>query len=125
MTDVIGSVADEGSFFEVHENFAKNIVVGFARLDGRSVGVVANQPRVNAGTLDIEASEKASRFVRLCDSFNVPILTFVDVPGFLPGTDQEHDGIIRHGAKLLYAFSEASVPSSRSSRGRPTAAPTT
>ncbi|AHG04345.1 methylmalonyl-CoA carboxyltransferase [Halobacterium sp. DL1] len=110
MTDVIGSVADEGSFFEVHENFAKNIVVGFARLDGRSVGVVANQPRVNAGTLDIEASEKASRFVRLCDSFNVPILTFVDVPGFLPGTDQEHDGIIRHGAKLLYAFSEASVP---------------
>ncbi|MFB6072982.1 MAG: acyl-CoA carboxylase subunit beta [Halobacterium sp.] len=110
MTDVVGSVVDEGSFFEVQENFAKNMVVGFARLDGRSVGVVANQPRVNAGTLDIEASEKASRFVRFCDSFNVPIVTFVDVPGFLPGTDQEHNGIIRHGAKLLYAFSEASVP---------------
>src|SRR6056297_3836556 len=110
MTDVVDSVADEGSFFEVQANYAKNIVVGFARLDGRSVGVVANQPRVNAGTLDIDASEKASRLVRFCDSFNVPILTFVDVPGFLPGTDQEHGGIIRHGAKLLYAFSEASVP---------------
>jgi acetyl-CoA/propionyl-CoA carboxylase carboxyl transferase subunit len=110
ITSVVDSVADEGSFFEVQADFAKNIVVGFARLDGRSVGVVANQPRVNAGTLDIEASEKASRFVRFCDSFNVPILTFVDVPGFLPGTDQEHGGIIRHGAKLLYAFSEASVP---------------
>ncbi|MFB6155877.1 MAG: acyl-CoA carboxylase subunit beta [Haloferacaceae archaeon] len=110
MHDVIGSVLDEGSFFEVHENFAKNMVVGFARLDGRSVGVVANQPRVNAGTLDIEASEKAARFVRTCDSFNVPIVTFVDVPGFMPGTDQEHNGIIRHGAKLLYAYSEATVP---------------
>jgi acetyl-CoA/propionyl-CoA carboxylase carboxyl transferase subunit len=110
ITSVVDSVADEGSFFEVQADFAKNIVVGFARLDGRSVGVVANQPRVNAGTLDIEASEKASRFVRFCDSFNIPILTFVDVPGFLPGTDQEHGGIIRHGAKLLYAFSEASVP---------------
>ncbi|MFC4359367.1 acyl-CoA carboxylase subunit beta [Halobium salinum] len=110
ITDVIESVADEGSFFEVQARFAKNVVVGFARLDGRSVGVVANQPRVNAGTLDIEASEKASRFVRTCDSFNVPILTFVDVPGFLPGTDQEHNGIIRHGAKLLYAYSEATVP---------------
>jgi len=110
MTDVIDSVVDEGSYFEVQENFAKNLVVGFARLDGRSVGVVANQPRVNAGTLNIAASEKGSRFVRFCDSFNIPILTFVDVPGFLPGTDQEHNGIIRHGAKLLYAYSEASVP---------------
>ncbi len=108
--DVVDHVADKGSFFEVHEDFAKNIVVGFSRLDGHSVGVVANQPRVNAGTLDITASEKASRFVRFCDAFNVPILTFVDVPGFLPGTDQEHDGIIRHGAKLLYAYSEATVP---------------
>ncbi|MFC6724967.1 acyl-CoA carboxylase subunit beta [Halobium palmae] len=110
MTDVVEGVVDEGSFFEVHEEFAKNVVVGFARLDGRAVGVVANQPRVNAGTLDIEASEKASRFVRTCDAFNVPILTLVDVPGFLPGTDQEHGGIIRHGAKLLYAYSEATVP---------------
>ncbi|SFR61441.1 acyl-CoA carboxylase subunit beta [Halogeometricum limi] len=108
--DVIDGVLDEGSFFGVHEDFAKNIVVGFARLDGHSVGVVANQPRVNAGTLDIEASEKAARFVRFCDGFNVPIVSFVDVPGFLPGTDQEHDGIIRHGAKLLYAYSEATVP---------------
>ncbi|MCD2199897.1 acyl-CoA carboxylase subunit beta [Halobacterium sp. KA-4] len=110
MTDVVGSVVDENSFFEVQENYAKNMVVGFARLDGRSVGVVANQPRVSAGTLDIQASEKASRFVRFCDSFNIPIVTFVDVPGFMPGTDQEHNGIIRHGAKLLYAYSEASVP---------------
>ncbi|WP_135820814.1 acyl-CoA carboxylase subunit beta [Halostella litorea] len=110
MTDVIGSVVDEGSFFEVNANFAKNVVVGFARLDGRSVGVVANQPRVNAGTLTVDASMKASRFVRTCDSFNVPIVTFVDVPGYMPGTDQEHRGIIRHGAKLLYAFSEATVP---------------
>jgi acetyl-CoA/propionyl-CoA carboxylase carboxyl transferase subunit len=110
MHDVIGGVLDEGSFFEVHENFAKNIVCGFARLDGHAVGVVANQPRVNAGTLDIEASEKSARFVRTCDAFNVPIVTFVDVPGFLPGTDQEHEGIIRHGAKLLYAYSEATVP---------------
>ncbi|MGM0590960.1 MAG: acyl-CoA carboxylase subunit beta [Halobacteriota archaeon] len=108
--DVIGHVIDEGSFFEVHEGFAKNIVVGFGRLDGHSVGIVANQPRVNAGTLDIESSEKAARFVRCCDAFNVPIVTFVDVPGFMPGTDQEHDGIIRHGAKLLYAYSEATVP---------------
>ncbi|WP_138006816.1 acyl-CoA carboxylase subunit beta [Halalkalirubrum salinum] len=110
MTDVIDAVFDEGSFLEVHENFAKNIVVGFARLDGRSVGVVANQPRVNAGTLDIEASQKGARFVRFCDAFNIPIVTFEDVPGFMPGTDQEHGGIIRHGAKLLYAFSEATVP---------------
>ncbi|GAB3424023.1 acyl-CoA carboxylase subunit beta [Haloparvum alkalitolerans] len=110
MKDVIGRVVDEGSFFEVQENFAKNIVVGFARLDGRSVGIVANNPRVNAGTLDIESSQKGARFVRFCDAFNVPIVTFEDVPGFMPGTDQEHNGIIRHGAKLLYAFSEATVP---------------
>jgi len=110
MVDVIESVVDEGSFFEVHENFAQNLVVGFARLDGHSVGVVANQPRVNAGTLDIEASQKGARFVRCCDAFNVPIVTFEDVPGFMPGTDQEHRGIIRHGAKLLYAYSEATVP---------------
>jgi len=110
MTDVIDATVDEGSFFEVNANFAKNVVVGFARLDGRSVGIVANQPRVNAGTLTVDASMKASRFVRTCDSFNVPIVTFVDVPGYMPGTDQEHRGIIRHGAKLLYAFSEATVP---------------
>ncbi|WP_368409404.1 acyl-CoA carboxylase subunit beta [Halorussus gelatinilyticus] len=110
MTRVIDGVVDEDSFFEVQEGYAKNIVVGFARLDGRSVGIVANQPRVNAGTLDIKSSEKGARFVRFCDSFNIPILTFVDVPGFMPGTDQEHGGIIRHGAKLLYAYSEATVP---------------
>ena len=110
MVDVIDRVVDEGSFFEVAEGYARNIVVGFARLDGRSVGVVANQPRVNAGTLDIDASLKGGRFVRFCDAFNVPILTFVDVPGFMPGTDQEHNGIIKHGAKLLYAYSEATVP---------------
>ena len=110
MHEVIGGVVDEGSFFEVHENFAKNVIVGFARLDGHSIGIVANNPRVNAGTLDIEASQKGARFVRFCDAFNVPILTFEDVPGFMPGTDQEHNGIIRHGAKLLYAFSEATVP---------------
>ncbi len=110
MHDVIGGVVDEGSFFEVHERFAKNVIVGFARLDGHAIGVVANNPRVNAGTLDIESSQKGARFVRFCDAFNIPILTFEDVPGFMPGTDQEHGGIIRHGAKLLYAFSEATVP---------------
>ncbi|HKJ57869.1 MAG TPA: acyl-CoA carboxylase subunit beta, partial [Halobacteriales archaeon] len=110
VVEVIERVTDEGSFMQVHEAFAQNVVCGFGRLDGHSVGVVANQPRVNAGTLDIEASEKASRFVRTCDAFNVPIVTFVDVPGFMPGTDQEHHGIIRHGAKLLYAYSEATVP---------------
>jgi acetyl-CoA/propionyl-CoA carboxylase carboxyl transferase subunit len=107
---VIEELADEGSFFELHGAFARNVVTGYARLDGRVVGVVANQPRVNAGTLDIESSQKAARFVRTCDSFNVPVLTLVDVPGFMPGTDQEHDGIIRHGAKLIYAYSEATVP---------------
>ncbi|MEF8814347.1 MAG: acyl-CoA carboxylase subunit beta [Halovenus sp.] len=110
MTDVIGRVVDEGSFFEVGEAFARNLVIGFARLDGHAIGVLANQPRVNAGTLDIDASVKGARFVRFCDAFNIPILTFVDVPGFMPGTDQEHDGIILHGAKLLYAYSEATVP---------------
>jgi acetyl-CoA/propionyl-CoA carboxylase carboxyl transferase subunit len=110
MTDVIGGVVDEGSFFEIHEGWARNIVVGFGRLDGHSVGVVANQPRSNAGTLTVDASMKGSRFIRFCDAFNIPILTFVDVPGYMPGTDQEHRGIIRHGAKLLYAYSEATVP---------------
>ncbi|MFB6266084.1 MAG: acyl-CoA carboxylase subunit beta [Halodesulfurarchaeum sp.] len=110
MIEVIESVVDEESFFEVQPDFAQNLVVGFARLHGRAIGVVANQPRVNAGTLDIDASDKAARFVRFLDAFNIPILTFVDVPGFMPGTDQEHGGIIRHGAKLLYAYSEATVP---------------
>jgi acetyl-CoA/propionyl-CoA carboxylase carboxyl transferase subunit len=110
MHDVIGRIVDEDSFFEVAERYARNILTGFARLDGRSIGVVANQPRVNAGTLDIDASLKGARFVRFCDAFNIPILTFVDVPGFMPGKDQEHGGIIKHGAKLLYAFSEATVP---------------
>ncbi len=110
ITNVIERVTDEDSFFEVAEAFARNIVIGFARLDGHSIGVVANQPRVNAGTLDIDASRKAARFVRFCDAFNIPIVTFVDVPGFMPGKDQEHNGIIVHGAKLLYAFSEATVP---------------
>lgn len=108
--EVIRTVLDSEEFFEVHERWAENIVVGFGRLDGHAVGVVANQPAVLAGTLDIAASEKAARFVRFCDAFNIPILTFVDVPGFLPGVDQEHGGIIRHGAKLLYAYCEATVP---------------
>jgi propionyl-CoA carboxylase beta chain len=108
--DVIRRVADHGDFFEVHEHWARNIVVGFARMDGRSVGVVANQPAYLAGCLDIDSSTKAARFVRFCDAFNIPILTFEDVPGFLPGTAQEFGGIIRHGAKLLYAYAEATVP---------------
>ncbi|GJQ52858.1 MAG: propionyl-CoA carboxylase subunit beta [Anaerolineaceae bacterium] len=108
--DVIRLIMDNGQFFEIHENYAANIVVGFARLGGHSVGIVANQPAVLAGVLDIDASEKAARFVRICDSFNVPIITFEDVPGFLPGTNQEHHGIIRSGAKLLYAYCEATVP---------------
>jgi len=107
---VICKIVDDAYFFEVHEHFAKNIVVGFARLDGRSVGIVANQPAFLAGVLDINASVKAARFVRFCDAFNIPLITFEDVPGFLPGTQQEHGGIIRHGAKLLYAFAEATVP---------------
>jgi len=108
--DVIHAVVDDAYFFEVQEHFAKNIVVGFARLDGRSVGIVANQPSVLAGTLDINASVKGARFVRFCDCFNIPLVTFEDVPGFLPGTAQEYGGIIKHGAKLLYAFAEATVP---------------
>ncbi len=108
--EVIRLIVDNGQFFEIHENFAMNIVVGFARLGGHSVGIVANQPAVLAGVLDIDASEKGARFVRLCDSFNLPIITFEDVPGFLPGTNQEHHGIIRAGAKLLYAYCEATVP---------------
>jgi propionyl-CoA carboxylase beta chain len=110
MKGVIRLIVDNGQFFEIHENYAQNIVVGFARLGGHSVGIVANQPAVLAGVLDIDASEKAARFVRFCDSFNIPIITFVDVPGFLPGTIQEHHGIIRSGAKLLYAYCEATVP---------------
>ena len=108
--DVIHRVVDEGIFFEVQEHWAKNLVIGFARLDGRSVGIVANQPAVLAGCLDINSSTKGGRFVRFCDAFNIPILTFEDVPGFLPGTEQEFGGIIRHGAKLLYAYAEATVP---------------
>jgi acetyl-CoA carboxylase carboxyltransferase component len=108
--DVIRLVVDAGDFFEVQPFYAMNMVVGFARLDGHSVGVVANQPKAMAGALDINASDKAARFVRFCDAFNIPLVTFVDVPGFLPGTAQEYGGIIRHGAKLLYAFSEATVP---------------
>src|ERR1700736_5203647 len=108
--DVIHAIADEGYFFEVQEHYAKNIVVGFARLNGRSAGIVANQPAFLAGTLDINASIKGARFVRFCDCFNIPLVTFEDVPGFLPGTTQEYGGIIKHGAKLLYAFAEATVP---------------
>ena len=108
--EVVRSVVDQRHFFEVHEHYARNIVVGFARLNGRSVGIVANQPAVLAGVLDISASVKAARFVRFCDCFNIPLITFVDVPGFLPGTAQEWGGIITHGAKLLYAFAEATVP---------------
>ncbi|HIC94431.1 MAG TPA: acyl-CoA carboxylase subunit beta [Anaerolineae bacterium] len=110
MKEVIRRVVDEGDFLEVHAHYAQNIVVGFARLGGHSVGIVANQPRVLAGVLDIDASDKAARFVRFCDCFNIPIVTFVDVPGYLPGVAQEHGGIIRHGAKLIYAYCEATVP---------------
>ncbi len=110
MKDVIHTVVDDGYFFEIHEHYAKNIVVGFARFNGKPVGIVANQPAMLAGTLDINASVKGARFVRFCDCFNIPLVTFEDVPGFLPGTQQEYGGIIRHGAKLLYAFAEATVP---------------
>jgi propionyl-CoA carboxylase beta chain len=110
MKDVIHAVVDDAYFFEVQEHYAKNIVVGFARLDGRSVGIVANNPAMLAGTLDINASVKGARFVRFCDCFNIPLVTFEDVPGFLPGTAQEYGGIIKHGAKLLFAFAEATVP---------------
>ena len=108
--DVIHRIVDDDDFFEVHEHWARNIVVGFAHMDGRPVGIVANQPAHLAGCLDIESSVKGARFVRFCDAFNIPIVTFEDVPGFLPGTDQEFGGIIRHGAKLLYAYAEATVP---------------
>lgn len=110
MHDVISRIVDDGEFLEVQPNWARNIIIGFARLDGHVVGIVANQPKVLAGTLDIDASAKAARFVRFCDAFNIPLITFVDVPGFLPGTNQEYGGIIRHGSKLLYAYCEATVP---------------
>ncbi len=110
MRKVVAKIVDDGEFFEVHEHFAKNIVCGFSRLDGHPIGVVGNQPAFKAGVLDIESSEKAARFVRTCDAFNIPLLTFCDVPGFMPGTDQEWNGIIRRGAKLLYAYTEATVP---------------
>ena len=110
MHTVIEAIVDDGDFLEVQPLFAPNLLIGFGRVEGRSVGVVANQPMQFAGTLDIDASEKAARFVRTCDAFNVPVLTLVDVPGFLPGTDQEWDGIIRRGAKLIYAYAEATVP---------------
>jgi len=108
--ELILKVVDEGDFFEIQEAFAKNIVVGFARMEGRTVGIVANQPLVLAGVLDSDASRKAARFVRFCDCFEIPIVTFVDVPGFLPGTAQEYGGLIKHGAKLLFAYAEATVP---------------
>jgi acetyl-CoA carboxylase carboxyltransferase component len=108
--EIVGSLVDQDSFLEVSEEFAKNIVVGFATLEGNTVGIVANQTKVLAGVLDCDASDKASRFIRFCDAFNIPLLTFVDVPGFLPGLDQEKKGIIRHGAKLLYAYAESTVP---------------
>src|SRR5438552_7095153 len=110
MKAAISAIVDQGSFTEVQEHFAQNLVIGFARLDGEVVGIVGNQPRILAGALDINASVKGARFVRFCDAFNIPLVTFVDVPGFLPGTAQEYNGIIRHGAKLLYAFAEATVP---------------
>jgi propionyl-CoA carboxylase beta chain len=110
MLNVLTECVDEGYFLEVHKHYAQNVIVGFARFNGRSVGIVANQPQVLAGCLNIEASRKAARFIRFCDSFNIPIVSFVDVPGFLPGKDQEWNGIITHGAKLLYAYAEATVP---------------
>lgn len=110
MMDVISKVVDDGDFLEVHKHFAPNLIVGFARLDGQTVGIVAQQPMAMAGVIDINASDKGARFVRFCDCFNIPIITFVDVPGYMPGTDQEFSGIIRHGAKFLYAYAEATVP---------------
>ncbi|HSO92996.1 MAG TPA: carboxyl transferase domain-containing protein, partial [Candidatus Dormibacteraeota bacterium] len=110
MKAAICAIVDQGSFLEVQEHFAQNLVVGLARLDGEVVGIVGNQPRILAGALDINAAVKGARFVRFCDAFNIPLVTFVEVPGFLPGTAQEYNGIIRHGAKLLYAFAEATVP---------------
>lgn len=110
MKDIIVKVLDNGDFMEVQQSFAQNIIVGFGRLNGRTVGIIANQPKVMAGSLDVNSSDKGARFIRFCDAFNIPILTFTDVPGYLPGVGQEHSGVIRHGAKLLYAFSEATVP---------------
>lgn len=110
MKDIIKTIVDNGDFFEVQPHYAKNIITGYARINGRSIGIIANQPKMLAGCLDINASDKAGRFIRTCDAFNVPILNLVDVPGFLPGTNQEYGGIIRHGAKMLYAYSEATVP---------------
>ncbi|MDE6576635.1 MAG: methylmalonyl-CoA carboxyltransferase, partial [Muribaculaceae bacterium] len=110
MYEVISSIVDNGEFLEVQKDFAKNIIIGFARFNGQSVGIVANQPKVLAGVLDSNASRKAARFVRFCDAFNIPLVTLVDVPGFLPGTGQEYNGVILHGAKLLYAYGEATVP---------------
>ena len=110
MKELILKVVDDGDFFELQPDYAKNIVIGFGRMEGQTVGIVANQPLVLAGCLDIKSSIKAARFVRFCDAFNIPVLTFVDVPGFLPGTTQEYGGIIKHGAKLLFAYAEATVP---------------
>jgi propionyl-CoA carboxylase beta chain len=110
MRELVEKILDESNFLEIQPNYAKNIIVGFGRMEGSTVGIVANQPMQLAGCLDIKASEKAARFIRFCDAFNIPLVTFVDVPGFLPGTDQEHNGIIKHGAKLLYAYGEATVP---------------
>ena len=110
MYDVINAVVDNGEFFEIHKDYAKNIIIGFARFNGQSVGVVANQPKFMAGVLDCNSSRKAARFVRFCDAFNIPLVTLVDVPGFLPGTGQEYNAVIVHGAKLLYAYGEATVP---------------
>ncbi|HOM01776.1 MAG TPA: carboxyl transferase domain-containing protein [Acetivibrio sp.] len=110
MMDIITSVVDNGDFFEIQKHFAQNIIIGFGRMNGGTVGIVANQPKFSAGVLDVNSSDKAARFVRFCDAFNIPVITFTDVPGYLPGVGQEHSGVIRHGAKLLYAFSEATVP---------------
>jgi acetyl-CoA carboxylase carboxyltransferase component len=110
MREVIAELVDDGEFMEVQENYAQNIIIGFGRLDGHPVGIVANQPMVLAGVLDINSSDKGARFIRFCDAFHIPLLTLVDTPGFLPGVDQEHDGIIRHGAKMIFAYAEASVP---------------
>jgi propionyl-CoA carboxylase beta chain len=110
MHELISKMVDEGDFFEISEGFAKNILCGFARMEGQTVGIVANQPQVLAGVLDIDSSRKAARFVRFCDAFNIPLVTLVDVPGFMPGTKQEQGGLIRHGAKLLFAYAEATVP---------------
>ena len=110
MSEIIHSIVDDGNFFEVQPHYAKNIIIGYGRFNGRTTGIVANQPAHLAGVLDIDSSVKAARFVRFCDAFNIPIVTLVDVPGFMPGTTQEYGGIIKHGAKLLYAFAEATVP---------------